>query len=176
MPKYVKFVLIPLAALLVVTAVVCCGFYLYANEVRFDYIITSQPAFGVDDPIYASGLYANGFEVSFPFFGNSTSLNQLSGTSYAFPLGIGEENMEVYMAVNTPIMAYAAELTRAYKGMLDINCKVDISDAKDILTVTFSGRVFPDGIDNEPQPFEETTLTFNIKDASLDNLPTLIEA
>ncbi len=135
---------------------------------RFDYTSASVYTY-TDAPEYDDWLYNNGYKMEYPFFGNSSSLEPY-GMVYSYPFGfMGEHNEPIYNAVNAHIYKYACDMTDTYQNMLRVGYKVDISDDESTLTITFSGEVYPDGIDKEPLPLEKT-FVFDIENASLENL------
>ena len=77
--KFAKILLIVLAALLVVGAAGFMLFHFHASEIRFDYCDANVQVV-TEDHEYDEWLWDNGYRMIYPFFGNSTSINEGSVT------------------------------------------------------------------------------------------------
>ena len=166
--KFAKILLIVLAALVVVVAAGFMLFYFHASEIRFDYCDANVQVV-TENHEYDEWLWDNGYRMIYPFFGNSTSINEGSVKSYVF--GIGKENEPVYDAVNAPVAEYATQLVDEYENRVKTSYKVTNADGK--LTIVLSVIAYPESIDEEAVEINKE-FVFDISNASLDNLPTLL--
>lgn len=161
-----KFVLMVVIIFVLICSVAALTFFLYADAVRFDYVDFSVSVSKDGNEELAD----NGNSLILPFFGNSTSLNDY-GTAKHYPLGvIGQKNEPIYDAINSVLYNYALDMAVTYDNC--IKADYDVKNDGKALTITVKGNAYPDGADNKTEVIDKVFI-FDIRDASIDNLPTL---
>lgn len=164
-----RIVLFVLAAIIVLCATGFMLFYFHASAIRFDYCDSNLQIVS-DDYEQDEWLSENGYNMIFPFFGNSVNLGEY-GQSKSYPFGIGEANEPVYSAVNGPIYEYAMQMVYDYENRVKINYTVTETDGR--LRVVLSGKAYPESIDGDAVDIEKT-FVFDVENASLEKLPVLL--
>lgn len=105
----------------------------------------------------------------YPFFGNPLIIHGDGGASFGTWFGAGEKYIYVYAAVNDPIYTWIQYLSWRYKN----NAVVDyysVDMDSEYITVNFTGSIR----DNDEVIPIGQRFVINIKNASLDNLPTWV--
>ena len=153
MKKTAKILLIALASLVLIGAIAFTVLYINVNAIRFDYVDGGFNRVGVND------------NITIPFFGNKLMLTD-GGNVYGPPLGLGMKNIDIYMAVNSPISAYAQWTASQYENGVQINYEVE-NDGK-----TLTVKLFGSGDNGEKTEPIEKVFVFDIENVSLDNYPT----
>lgn len=153
--------------------------YFYCTQIRFDYV-SGRTIIVVDDEEKFNQLNSGEYGFTYPFFGNSTAIGgkngeKKGGGGYGIMVGpVGkktEENIAVYSAVNDVIGDYGYSLSDKYYAYFITSYTVE-NDRKN-LTVNFKGQAFSEDLSEVTAEFEKRFI-FDIEDASLKNLPTLI--
>lgn len=168
--KVAKFFLFIIAILILIGAISFGCFYLYATEIRFDYTNTSLIR-ETEDYEYDLKIYEEGYKMNFPYFGNSATLQ--GGMGHAYIFGIGEENEDIYYAVNNILYDYASDIILKYDNEVKVNYSIESDDKT--LSIHFSGYGYPNGIEAEPETIEDTFI-FDIENANKEKLPKLISS
>lgn len=172
-----KAVLITICVLVALLAAAGGIYYLYADQIRFDYVDGNMSVV-TDDYELDERMREEGYGVHYPFFGNSATLTENSGGVKGYPLGASEKNEPVYKRVQAPISDYYWGLMDEYEN--NIKMSYDVTNDGKLLTVTFDVTAYPGGIENEGVKTDENgdaigkTFVFDIENASLQRLPKLI--
>ena len=139
-------------------------FYLYADSVVFDHRDTSQVPVRVEIDAPSNDEYP----VNYPWFGNPLMLLWDSGRGFGLFFGHGgEKNMNVYMAVNDPLVMWIDYLGERYDRRFTLDYTME-QDSKRI-AVYFTGTA-EDG-DGSTVSLDQAFL-FDIENAGPEKLPT----
>lgn len=159
MKKKTKRIILFLCIFFAVIIIIAVLFLWYINRVRYDYYFSEEITVFSDDEEYweAEKYKAVGYVISTPVFYNK--------------IRNGDFDREIYVVLNAPLDDYAFEIARKYRNYAKLNPVVDIKK-NDTITVTFTGVGYTeDGTAEELYK----KFVFDIKGASLKNLPKLIE-
>lgn len=140
--KLTKVLIISIAALAVIVGVVLGVVYINVTSIRFDYSNSKKHSFDI------------------PFFANSMLSDQAN--VYTPILGWGEDTIDVYQAVNTPLNAWASTISRDHKDDR-IDIKYNVENDGRTLKVSFSGTAGDSSVEKD--------FVFDIQNASVKNLP-----
>ena len=141
--------------------------YLYADSVIFDHRDTSEVPVRVEIDAPSNDEYP----VNYPWFGNPLMIpSNESGRIFALILGHGgAKNLDVYDAVNDPIVMWIDYLGERYDRRFTVDYTME-QDSRSI-SVYFTGSA--EDSDGNVIPLDQSFL-FDVENASPDNLPKWI--
>lgn len=152
--------------------------YFYCTQIRFDYVSGNMIPLVGDEETF-NRMVEEKYGFTYPFFGNSTAIGgkngEEGGGGYGIMVGpVGDkttENIAVYSEVNNVIGDYGYSLSDKYSAFFKTSYTVENNGKT--LAVHFTGKAFTEDLSEVTEEFEKTFI-FNIEDASLKKLPTLI--
>lgn len=175
--RILRVILIVICVLVGLLAIAGIIYYLYADQIRFDYVDGNMSVV-TDNYELDERMIEEGYGIHYPFFGNSATLTENSGGVKGYPLGASEKNEPVYQRVQVPISDYYWGLMKEYEN--NIKMTYDVANDGKLLTVTFDVTAYPNGIERDGVKTDENgdpigkIFIFDIENASLSHLPKLI--